>query len=75
MLSGQIQLRDASLLSYHHQFWTDRSSILLHLNAEEFLTTRTRVVWRCIGQCSKPHCACAQLQGMRLFLENDVILK
>lgn len=46
-----------------------------HLNAEEFLLTRTRGVCRCIEQCSKPHCACARLQGMRLFLENDVILK
>lgn len=55
-------------------FWTDRS-ILLHLNAEEFLLTRTRGVCRCIEQCSKPHCAGARLQGMWLFLENDVILK
>lgn len=37
--------------------------------------SRARALCRCIEQCSKPHCAGARLQGMRLFLENDVIVK
>lgn len=59
--------------SFHHQF-LDRQKRRFIWMRKSFLSCACALC-RCIEQCSKLHCASARLQGMRLFLENDVTVK